>query len=169
MRSRKTGPRSSRSWSPYLDNPRKFQNVSRDGSRITTWSASARVFSLLWDGWTWFARLHWDFLASQHSIDNRLHRRRSDNGRSAAARALAPLKPHGIVWQITLSRGIAAGSSHGIVRESDPVTAAQLPTTRRCSTGTPRSDAGDTGQNVSRAGSRIRHLVRALRHRRLLE
>ena len=70
-------------------------------------------------------------------------------GRGVAARALAAFKPHsivrrhGIVRQITFSRGIAAGSSHGIVWcESDPVMAAQLPTTRQCDTGTPRSDAG---------------------------
>ena len=143
------------------------------------------------------------------------------------ARALAPLqphgvtRPHGIVWRIMLSRGIAAASLHGVVRGSafaqtsvgqrpqrctdvgqttaavpqpglwhrsnrtaacartaswgrssvaaalrqahrtascggsDPVTAAQLSTTRRCSTGTPHSDAGSTDQNVSRDGSRI--------------
>ena len=105
----------------------------------------------------------------------RLHRRRS-----LAAAASQPGLWHrtnrtaSCVGTASCGRSPSAAASRQAHRtalcgESDPVTAAQLPTTRQCGTGTSRSDAGSTDQNVSRAGSRIRHLVRALRHRRLPE
>ena len=97
------------------------------------------------------------------------------------------VRPHGIVWQVRPGlwhrsnrtalcvRTASCGRSYSVAASrqahrtaswggADPVTAAQLPTTRRRGADIPRSDAVGTDHKT-----RIRHLVRSLRHRRLLE
>ena len=106
------------------------------------------MLSLLWDGRTWSARLHWDFLAPQATLERpqlpgistppiitratSLHRRRSNPSRSAAAtygtNYTARHRAAGQTRAAARQPPTAPARPHGIVRQVNPAVAQQTPT-----------------------------------------